>query len=87
MYKTIIGLLTSPFMAFIYVYILSIPKHLKDKYSFSIKPFNCGFCMSFWLCLIYQLTQNNLIDSLFISSVSPFIYLYIEDKILDKWTF
>lgn len=87
MYQTAIGLLGSSFITLIYYYILTIPKHLKEKFSLNIKPFNCGFCMSFWFCFTYMLTQNNLLDSLFISSASPFIYLFIEDKILQKWVF
>jgi hypothetical protein len=85
MYQAVIGLLGSAFLTIIYYYILQIPKYLKEKLSLHIKPFNCGFCMSFWFCLSYQLTQNNLLDSLFISSASPFVYLYFEDKILSKW--
>jgi len=84
MYSSIFGVLTSPFMVLIYFYILKIPNLLRN-YDLSMKPFNCGFCMTFWICFLYEITKNNLVDALFISSISPFIYIYIEDKFLEKW--
>lgn len=84
MYSSIVGVLGACTMTLIYYYILNIPKYLRER-EWSIKPLNCGFCMSFWFCFIYQLSQNNLMDAIFISSIAPFLYLFIEDKFLEKW--
>jgi hypothetical protein len=90
MYKAVIGILGGISLSLIYYYILEIPKKFNKLWKIKlVKPFSCPFCMSFWFCFTYQLfnTQSNFIDCLFISTITPFLYLIIEDKFLTKWEF
>jgi hypothetical protein len=90
MYKTIIGILGAISLSFIYYYILDIPKlFFKFGKIKLVKPFSCPFCMSFWFSFTYLLfnSELNLIDSLFAATLTPILYLFIEDKLLSKWNF
>jgi hypothetical protein len=80
--------LGSIFIPIIYLYILKIPYWFEFYSGYKLmKPFDCGFCLSFWISLFFLNLQNNFIHSLFISSSVPFIYLFIENKITNKWEF
>jgi hypothetical protein len=86
MYKEIYLIIGSIFLPLIYIYIIKVPYHF-EKYTGIklVKPFNCGFCLSFWTALISLSMKTNFIDSIFISSAVPFIYLWIEDLITNKF--
>jgi hypothetical protein len=86
MYQEISLIIGSIFLPIIYIYIIKFPL-LFEKYTRikMVKPFNCGFCLSFWTALISLSIKTNFIDSIFISSAIPFIYLYVEDLITNKF--
>lgn len=86
MYQGFVSILGALFLPMIWLYILKIP------YNFTritrrriIKPFNCGFCLSFWIGFISLMMQTKFMDAIFISSSIPFIYIYVEDFIMNKW--
>ncbi len=86
MYQGIIGLLGSVSLVLIWVHIFKIPdKFYRKTGKKLVKPFSCGFCLSFWLCLLFLVLRLDVVESLFVSSMSPFLYLYIEDSITSKW--
>lgn len=86
MYQGIIGILGSVCIVMIWVHIFQIPSKFHAKTGKKlIKPFSCGFCLSFWVCLIFLMVQTKFIEAIFISSISPFAYLYVEDLITSKW--
>jgi hypothetical protein len=41
--------------------------------------------MSFWISLAYFLWNTTILDAIFISSATPFIYLLIEQYITNKF--
>jgi hypothetical protein len=85
MYQEISTITGAVFLPIIYLYILKIPHYFTKYTGFKmVKPFNCGFCLSFWICLINLSMKTNFIDAIFISSATPFIYLWIEDYITNK---
>ena len=86
MYQEMYLVIGSVFIPMIYIYIIKIPS-LFTKYTGKkmVKPFNCGFCLSFWISLISLSLKTNFIDSIFISSAVPFIYLWAEDFITNKF--
>jgi hypothetical protein len=43
--------------------------------------------MSFWICLSYMLWNTTIIEAIFIGSITPFIYLFVEDYITNKFEF
>lgn len=86
MYKEVIVIIGSVFLPIIYIYIIKFPT-LFERYTKlkMVKPFNCGFCLSFWISLISLSLKTNFVDSIFISSIVPFIYLYVEDSLTNKF--
>lgn len=45
---------------------------------FTMKPFDCSKCLSFWVILIYMLLNSNgIIESLFVSILSSYISIYV----------
>lgn len=86
MYQEISTIIGSVFLPMIYIYILKIPNLFTKYTGFKmVKPFNCGFCLSFWISLISLSLKTNFINAIFISSAVPFIYLMIEDLITNKF--
>jgi hypothetical protein len=86
MYQAIVGVLGSVGLVMIWHYILKVPHYFWKVTGLNMdKPFSCGFCLSFWTCLIYLMFKTNWLDAIFISSVAPFVYLYAEDFITNKW--
>jgi hypothetical protein len=85
MYQAIIGVLGACSIALIYSHLLEIPKWLSEKWSISIKPFNCGLCMSFWFSLAYNLFHFNLDSAVYLSAITPILYTFIQHEILEKW--
>lgn len=81
--KIIIGLLGSIFLSILWIHVFKIHKKLQ----LSFKPFNCGFCLAFWFSLAYFCYTRNWVDAIYISSITPFIYLIFEDIFTDKWEF
>ena len=49
---------------------------LLEKYNLNVKPFNCMFCISFWLGVALSLLVCNLFISL------PLVYRVIQVKLL-----
>lgn len=87
MHQTVISLLGSVFISIIYIYIIKLPikfHNLTGKKL--IKPFNCGFCLSFWLCFVSLVIKTDLLNAIFISSIAPFIFLIIEDYFTNKYS-
>jgi len=86
MYQIAVGLLGSVGLTLLYFYILNIPslftKFTKRKLD---KPFSCSFCMSFWISLFYLVLKTDLLSAIFISSAVPFIYLWIEQYLTNKF--
>jgi hypothetical protein len=90
MYKTIIGILGGISLSLLYYYFLEIPKLITKLCGIKlVKPFSCPFCMSFWLSFIYNTfnTDCNFIDAVYVSTITPILYLFIEEQILKKWNF
>jgi len=86
MYQAAVGLLGSIGITLIYFYILNLPKKFKEVTGRKmVKPFSCSFCMSFWICLSYLLWNTTVIEAIFIGSTTPFIYLFIEDYLTNKF--
>ena len=86
MYQIAVGLLGSIGITLIYFYILNLPKKFKEVTGRKlVKPFSCSFCMSFWICLSYLLWNTSIVEAIFISSCTPFVYLVIEDYLTNKF--
>lgn len=86
MYQEVHLVIGSVFIPLIYIYIIKVPTlFFKLTGKKMVKPFNCGFCLSFWISLITLCLKTNFIDSIFISSAVPFIYLWAEDLITNKY--
>jgi hypothetical protein len=86
MYQIAASILGSVGITLLYFYILNIPalfyKFTKRKL---VKPFSCSFCMSFWISLVYLTLKTDLLSAIFISSAVPFIYLWIEQYLTNKF--
>lgn len=86
MYQAAISILGSIGITLTYFYILNIPalftRLTKRKL---VKPFSCSFCMSFWISLAFLILKTDLLSAIFISSIVPFIYLYVEDLFTNKF--
>ncbi len=88
MFEEIVSIIGGVCLPLIWLYILKAPVMFKRITGLKmIKPFSCGFCLAFWIAFIYLICKTNLIDSIFISSAAPFLYIYFEDLILNKWNF
>jgi hypothetical protein len=86
MYQEIIIIIGAIFIPILWIYVIKAPYlYLKYVGLNMQKPFNCGFCLSFWICFIFLFLQTNFIDAIFISSGVPFLYLWVEDLITNKW--
>lgn len=86
MYQAIVGVLGSIGLVLIWMYVLKMPYQMQKYTGLQMmKPFSCGFCLSFWTCLIYLMFKTNWVEAIFISSIAPFAYLYAEDFITNKW--
>lgn len=86
MYQAIINILGAIFLPMIWLHILKVPTNLLIKTGLRVvKPFGCGFCLAFWISFFSFILKTNLINSIFISSAVPFLYLYVEDYITNKW--
>lgn len=86
MYQAAVGILGSIGITLIYFYILNVPRAFKKITGRNlVKPFSCSFCMSFWISLFFLTLKTDLISSIFIGSVTPFVYLIIEDYFTNKF--
>ena len=86
MYLAAIGILGSVGITLIYFYILNIPRIFKKVTGRNlVKPFSCSFCMSFWISLLFLILKTDLLNAIFIGSVTPFVYLIIEDYFTNKF--
>lgn len=86
MHTAAIGILGSVGITLIYFYILNLPKKFKEVTGRKlVKPFSCSFCMSFWICLFFLILKTDLLNAIFISSCTPFVYLLIEDYLANKF--
>ena len=86
MYQIAVGVLGSVGLTLLYFYILNFPKFFKEVTGRKlVKPFSCSFCMSFWISLFYLVLKTDLLSAIFISSAVPFIYLWIEQYITNKF--
>ena len=86
MYLAAIGVLGSVGITLIYFYILNFPKIFKEVTGRKlVKPFSCSFCMSFWISLLFLILKTDLLSAIFIGSVTPFVYLIIEDYFTNKF--
>lgn len=79
-------------LLFIIVYIIDISgvieeikkylfKLIKGKnveyYGYSLKPFDCSLCMTFWIIIIYLIYNNiSIIESIFYGTLYSFISVY-----------
>lgn len=86
MYQIAVSVLGSVGLTLIYFYTINIPalfqRLIKRKL---VKPFSCSFCMSFWISLFFLILKTDLLEAIFISSIVPFIYLYVEDHLTNKF--
>lgn len=86
MYQIAVGVLGSVGLTLLYFYILNFPKFFKEVTGRKlVKPFSCSFCMSFWISLFYLVLKTDLLSAIFISSAVPFIYIWIEQYITNKF--
>jgi hypothetical protein len=86
MHTAAIGILGSVGITLIYFYILNIPRVFKKITGRNlVKPFSCSFCMSFWISLLFLILKTDLLSAIFIGSVTPFVYLIIEDYFTNKF--
>ena len=86
MYKIAVGLLGSVGLTLLYFYILNFPKFFKEVTGRKlVKPFSCSFCMSFYISFFFLILKTDLLEAIFISSIVPFIYLYVEDHFTNKF--
>ena len=74
---------------------LKLTKNKMDTTTFSLKPFDCSFCMTFWCSLLYitiagQLTLVNILFALlcaYFSDVVKQFLIFVKDlciKVIDK---
>ena len=86
MYQIAVSVLGSVGLNLLYFYTINIPalfqRLTKRKL---VKPFSCSFCMSFWISLFFLILKTDLLEAIFISSIVPFIYLYVEDYFTNKF--
>jgi hypothetical protein len=86
MYQIAVGVLGSVGLTLLYFYILNFPKFFKEVTGKKlVKPFSCSFCISFWISLFYLVLKTDLLSAIFISSAVPFIYLWIEQYLTNKF--
>jgi hypothetical protein len=86
MYQIITTIIGAVFLPIIWLYILKAPYKMFLWIGLKMqKPFSCGLCLSFWISFISLFLQTKFIDAIFISSAVPFIYLWMEDLITNKW--
>ena len=86
MYLAAVGVLGSVGITLIYFYIMNFPKIFKEVTGRKlVKPFSCSFCMSFWISLLFLILKTDLLSAIFIGSVTPFVYLIIEDYFTNKF--
>ena len=86
MYQAAVGVLGSVGLTLLYFYILNFPKFFKEVTGRKlVKPFSCSFCLSFWISLFYLVLKTDLLSAIFISSAVPFIYIWIEQYITNKF--
>jgi len=86
MYQIAVSVLGSVGLTLLYFYILNFPKFFKEVTGRKlVKPFSCSFCMSFWISLFYLVLKTDLLSAIFISSAVPFIYLWIEQYLTNKF--
>ena len=86
MYQIAVGLLGSVGLTLLYFYILNLPKFFKEVTGRKlVKPFSCSFCMSFWISFFFLILKTDLLEAIIISSAVPFIYLYVEDYLTNKF--
>jgi hypothetical protein len=86
MYQAAVAVLGSIGLTLIYFYIINFPRHYKVTTGRNLgKPFSCSFCMSFWICIYYLLWNTTILETIFIGSITPFIYLFIEDYVTNKF--
>lgn len=86
MYLAAVGILGSVGITLIYFYILNIPRVFKKITGRNlVKPLSCSFCMSFWISLFFLILKTDLLSAIFIGSVTPFVYLLIEDYFTNKF--
>jgi hypothetical protein len=86
MHTAAVGVLGSVGITLIYFYILNFPKIFKKVTGRNlVKPFSCSFCMSFWISLLFLILKTDLLSAIFIGSVTPFVYLIIEDYFTNKF--
>jgi small-conductance mechanosensitive channel len=86
MYQIAVSVLGAIGITLIYFYILNFPKFFKEVTGKKlVKPFSCSFCMSFWISLFYLVLKTDLLSAIFISSAVPFIYLWIEQYLTNKF--
>ena len=57
-------------------YVPTIPQTYKITSKLDFKPFNCGYCLSFWIGIILAICLKNTIYL-----VTPIIYLLIKKQI------
>jgi hypothetical protein len=86
MYQAITCLTGGIFLPIIWLYIFKAPYHFNRITRLRMqKPFSCGFCLAFWITFFSLWLKTNFIDAIFIGSIAPFMYLYVEDLITNKW--
>lgn len=86
MYQAAISILGSIGITMIYFYIINIPAIFKKVTKRKlVKPFSCSFCMSFWISFFYLILKTDLLEAIFISSITPFIFLFVEDAFTQKF--
>ena len=86
MYQAAVAVLGSIGLTLIYFYIINFPKRYRQVTGGTLgKPLGCSFCMSFWICLSYLLWNTTILEAIFIGSITPFIYLFVEDYITNKF--
>ena len=86
MYQIAASILGSVGITLLYFYIINFPKFFKEVTGRKlVKPFSCSFCMSFWISLFYLVLKTDLLSAIFISSAVPFIYLWIEQYLTNKF--
>lgn len=86
MYQAIVSLIGGIFLPIIWLYIFKAPAVMYKLTKLKMqKPLSCGFCLAFWITFFSLMFKTNFIDAIFISSIAPFMYLYVEDLITNKW--
>ena len=86
MHQITVGILGSIGITLIYFYIINVPAIFKKNTGRKLgKPFNCSFCMCFWVSMIYFIFNTELDEAIFLGSATPFIYLMVEEHITNKF--